>query len=385
MEIYDFEFDFRLDIIAAALKHKTDQTVELKVVPFRSGECAECPWWDHCRPQLEAGAGDVSLLPRVTWTQWRIHRDSGVTDRAALASLDHRTATLIADGVDLADLMANAAGAAPETPVAALPKMARRAKQLEVLAAAGITTVADLATLDARTLAYSGTGFSALPEQIDRACAALGPDPVYRRRGVHAVVVPRADVEVDVDMENVEDGVYLWGALVSDCDASAYHGFATWEPLDARTEGENFMRFWRWLMESEARALEAGRTWRAYCWHEQAENQHLRRLGLAGGVAEEVEAFIAIGRWVDLRRVFDVQLITGGSTGLKTVAPLARFTWEVDDPGGGESMVWYDNAARGDEEARAWLLTYNEGDVRATRAVRAWLTTAGNIPSIGSR
>lgn len=39
-------------------------------------------------------------------------------------------------------------------------------------------------------------------------------------------------------------------------------------------------------------------------------------------------------------------------------------------------MVRYDEALAGDRDARDWLLSYNEGDVRATLALREWMETA---------
>jgi predicted RecB family nuclease len=209
-------------------------------------------------------------------------------------------------------------------------------------------------------------------------------------RRVDRVEVPRADVEVDVDMESFGDaGAYLWGALLSGADiglAQGYRAFATWEPVPTEDEARSFAEFWAWLRDVRERTEAAGLTFRAYCYNALAENRWLfgtvERFGDHPGIPSkrEIQSFVDSEEWVDLFRSVTDQFLCSHGKGLKVIAPVAGFAWRDPEAGGEASMRWYRDAVGMDGEIpddgqRERLLRYNEDDVLATRALREWMTT----------
>ena len=262
MEMYDLEFDYRLTVIDASLAHLSDPTSPLLAEPIAVSDCDTCRWHDWCFQQMES-SGDISLLPGMSVEKRFKYLARGVTTLRELASLDTRTARLISAGVDLQHLAELALDADAATPVTVL--LAGRPKQAEGLWVEGFATAADVARLDPRTAAFRNAGLGDLPQQIDNAAGPYRPSPgLYRRRGVDRVVVPRADVEVDVDMENVGGGCYLWGTLLNVRDtpgaiASDYLPFYSWNPDTGVGEIESVSR----LLAVVLRTSERGGTKRA--------------------------------------------------------------------------------------------------------------------------
>lgn len=202
--------------------------------------------------------------------------------------------------------------------------------------------------------------------------------------------MPRADIELDVDMESTNDGVYLWGVLVTDrantgLAEPGYLPFVSWDLIDPVGELDLLRSFWGWMTDLMAKARTAGVSVNAYCWYSSAENTQMRRIAAADSeLAAEVASFIASPQWIDLEQVLKESWITGGSRSLKVIAPMAGYTWPVTDPGGGLSMVRHLEATNPESEAPArsaamsWLLDYNRGDVEATLRLREWLDREGS-------
>lgn len=317
---------------------------ELETAPSRIGECRTCPWWEG----WDAPGGPVE----------------GCRDRLVV----HDDVSLVVGG-----------------------------GQVGPLRARGITTVAELAEAGPeRPTDWNGEPFS---DAVLRARAHRDGAVVVPK--VARPMIPRADIEVDVDLEShLDDGAYLWGTLLTLRDGlplepEGYRPFVTWTPLPDADEGRAFARFWRWLTGIRDRAAGQGRSFRAYCYSKSAENGWMlstaARFGPEGSVAvvkgvpgvAEVRRFISSPQWVDVHESVATQFVSTSGLGLKVVAPAAGFAWRDPEAGGEASMGWYRDAraARGVERdaGHTRILTYNEDDVRATRAVREWIARSSSV------
>ncbi len=276
--------------------------------------------------------------------------------------------------------------------------MVLRGEDAAALRAAGLYTVDALAALDPAGQAPAPMPGTSLRDAVVLARAWQRDLTLVRRN--RQITVPRADVELDVDMESFdEDGAYLWGCLLSGAEIglpAGYQAFATWEPVPTPDEARSFAAFWSWLTEVRNHAAQRGRSFAAYCYNEQAENRWMlssaERFAGAPGVptTAEVREFITSDQWVDLYAVVGVEFLCAHGKGLKTIAPAAGFSWHDPEASGENSMRWYADAVgldggEPDLAQRARLLTYNADDVHATRALRRWMTSeqVNDVPYAG--
>ena len=367
---YDALYRERRDLIDA-LERWGEGSGAFPTTAYWHRECEDCDFREHCRGELEA-RDDVSLTHYTNFEQQRLLHEFGVDTRGDLAGLD--------------------------------PERARRARN----------TPSDSPAREA-VLALA---IERLDDLIYRA-RAYRAGAVLRRVASDQMGCPRADVEVDVDMES--DGVhtYLWGAYVrvsgparEGSIVEGYHPFVSWDEPSEATEAQVFAEFWRWFSQLRDTCAARSLTFAAYCFWAQAEDGAMNRAVAAaregGPTLSDLDAFRtqSPAQWIDLHEYAKAQLQTEGPLGLKVLARAAGFDWRDENPSGEASMAWFAAARatpardassgssgdRGDladrspdagrvvepdqAEVASWrrrILEYNEDDCRATQALRDWL------------
>ena len=253
-------------------------------------------------------------------------------------------------------------------------------KSVNKLAAVGITTRAELASVEDTTIGEleTITGVKNLEWHVHSARAvvqgAVLPRPTFEWFPTHG----HSDGWIDVDMENDPDTgiVYMWGVRT----VNGYQAFVDWSGSD-EGEKDTFVKFWAWLHNELDTAPHAV----AYCYTSAEERclKHLARkhAGEEGvPTVEQVEEFVASARWADLHKFVKNLAWPTESLSVKEVAKVAGFTWRDASPSGEESVLWYREARDANSRARARrnaaiarLLAYNEDDVKAMEAIRTFV------------
>ncbi|WP_392507421.1 TM0106 family RecB-like putative nuclease [Naumannella halotolerans] len=327
LQRYDHEHDFRVRVAERALSRTgaADDPPPL-VRPIRVRECDNCQWWQVCRDQLDSD--DLSV---------RIDKAPlDVREIAALRTLGVETTHDLMNA-DL-DLLK----------IDYLPRVRHRH---------GAERRIEMAARRARLLARG--------VELER--ITNGP-----------IELPQADIEVDFDIETSRaERVYLWGFRVHDRgrdEPPTFVEFSAWHELDADAERELGARAMRWLRS----LTDTGRSVRVYHYSDY-EVVQLRRLAAEGDPDLRWGLEFAKDGFCDLFRVVADHFFGAHGLGLKTVATKgAGFHWRDADPGGLNSLTWFDTAAHAAdpverETARRRVLAYNEDDVIATFELRRWL------------
>jgi len=275
------------------------------------------------------------------------------------------------------------------------------------LAAVDIHLIPELAACDPAASAIGTLKVTkTLATAIDTARVFLsGADTPFVPRDGALVPVPRADVEIDFDIENDRsDFVYLYGCHVSrrtgpnEWSDGEYISFHTFDRNEPNGEAKLLVAFWSWLHGLVAETQAAGQSVAVYCYSGDFAELPRMREAVARNpnypgmpTVDDIDALGQQPWWVDMHKVAKNYLWPTRKVGLKYVAPLAGFEWDADDAGGANSIIWFRTASDPDHpDAAAMadkLLRYNADDVLATKFLRRWLDdgTAGRgwtIPSV---
>jgi len=275
-----------------------------------------------------------------------------------------------------ADYCAEIAG--PEDASFALTHGRLRMREWNALAARGVRTIDELASLpitselleDFATNAPSRRGQAgaetALRAAVERA-RMIRDDIAIEPLG-RWPVVPTADIEVDFDIEwGTDQRIYQWGLRIRDGQderSARYEPVISFEPLDAAAEEA--------LAEALADRLEAlianadrrGLSLTVFHWS-HPETSMTRRFDRVAQLLE--------GRTFDLCAWMKANFRVRESFSIKNVAPIFGFEWGVEDAGGFSSMekiALARTSGPDSDAARAWCLEYNEADVAAQAAIR---------------
>lgn len=231
----------------------------------------------------------------------------------------------------------------------------------------GLRTVEDIAGMDVSKYLEPPNriprmGKTSLARMKERAKVVLSGEPVIH----HGYKFPTGKVEIYFDIEDdpTRDLTYLYGMIEADDHGDwRYHYFLAESPED---EEKTVREFWDYVSQASDAVFYV---------YSPKERSSLRRLmeryTLDPAVYDQY-----VGSEYDLYSDLVVKYSDWPTYtyGIKSIAKLIGFSWRDPDPGGANSIVWYNehtqNPSRKDLLQR--ILEYNEDDCRAMMAIKEY-------------
>ena len=233
----------------------------------------------------------------------------------------------------------------------------------------GVRTVDDVAAL-------SPADGVVPPETVFQA-RAISSGGLLRANDGEPLDLPTATLEVDLDIETIGQLTYLAGLAITARGSTTYEPIVAWS---GDADGERFV-----LEALFGRLHELGKAGAVvYHWTDFEVvrlSAGAQRHGLAMPDGTSVESWFG-EHAVDLCAWSREHLVSPSGHSLKTIAPLCGFAWRDSDPGGLQSELWFEAQLVGDTASRGRIVRYNEDDVLAQAAIRAFVRGSnGSAPA----
>ncbi len=227
----------------------------------------------------------------------------------------------------------------------------------------GIRTVSDLAKADMEELTgqLEDWQFDKVLRFHNQANVLMSNEPMILKKSEFPDV--KDEIYFDIESDPTENIDYLLGVLIK-----KRNGQTEYKPFLAKDKADE-ERIWREFLNF----LEGLDDFVIY-HYSYYERQVFERFGKQYGISLELDNKFT-SHTMDLQRITTESVILPlYFYSLKDVAKYLGFSWQSEDAGGAESVVWYNEYLKtGDKKILDKIIKYNEDDVRATLYVKEWL------------
>jgi uncharacterized protein len=231
---------------------------------------------------------------------------------------------------------------------------------------AGISRVEDVTTLDKKQAKIKGVGEK-------RATTWSRQARVYVSNTIEVLdrtPIPTPTIRIYFDFEDdpLQDLIYLYGFLTITPGGGSKYSFIWCEDHDGEERAfQEFLDLCKSLTGQDYRVFH-------YHRHEEIVIDRLAQKYTPSN-PEPLEEFKS--KMIDLQReVVNHAVLPTLGYGLKPVSKFIGFRYSDEDPGGAQSIAWFQDYQKDPEknaELKQRILTYNREDCDATRLVHEWL------------